>query len=190
MRSYRISATRAYNTLIVVKLGDCSEHGYIIVEFGIGGTILYLITNTSDWHSHKQWNIKLNMMSMECVADHGICLGQLNITFDNLSGISRKLTEANRTSSSYSVQFRYRSYRTHTVDLSSTVFVYVIKDCDPSDKDEEGGFRGTNTDGKNTSTQDNELSRVVSSSLQLDIVTEFVIFCSLIVLSFKCMLEF
>ena len=76
------------------------------MELGIGGTI----DNISEHGltGYNQWNI--NMMSMECVGDHGIYIGQLNITFDDttLNRIFRERTDANRTW--ISIRFIYKFY--------------------------------------------------------------------------------
>ena len=176
-----------------MKHGDCSEYGHFLVELSIGETV-YSIPEHSLIPDHNQWNIslKLNMTSIDCVSDHGIYIRQLNITFDNT--INGNLNDTNKTG--ISIRFIYRYHKKSNNDLvntsSSTAFI-DIKDGHPSDGGSCGEDKSTTTDsveeGNSTTTTtshmitNKEQLRAVSSSLRLDIVTEFLMLCSLIVLS-------
>ena len=185
-----------YYTFLIVKHSS-SVPGYCYVELGIGKTSI----NISSDYNHDQWNI--NMASIHN-PDHGLCIAQLNITFDNttLKGISANLSDANRTS--ISIRYRFRIYG--AVDPSSTMAFIDIKENHSSDNDDseesESGVddNGTHTDsreGGNATTgniQESISSHMTSNSIdknavsgffQLGIVTEILIICSLIVLSFS-----
>ena len=189
-----------YYTFLIVKHSS-SVHGYCYVELGIGKTSIKIHNATSSDYNHEQWNISMASIHNP---DHGLCIAQLNITFDNttLKGISANLTDANRTS--ISIRYRFRIYG--TVDPSSTVAFIDIKESNSSDNDdsEESGSgvddNGTHIDsreGGNVTTGNTQESisshmtsnsvdkNSVSSSFQLGIVTEILIICSLIVLSFS-----
>ena len=201
----QVQLNDTYYTFLVVKHGDCSVPGYFRVELGIGGRI----ANYSEHEltGHKQWNV--TMKSEKCVGDHGIHIGKMSITFDNmtLNRISRELTEGSRTS--ISIRFIYRFYNEEHEQRavsSSTAFI-CIKDRDPYNGDEEGGSGGEatgtqsdNSEGGNTITDSmqqpassshmisnvsDKLSNAANSSLRLSVLTEFLTFCSLMVLSFS-----
>ena len=187
-----------YNTIIVVKHGNCSEFGHFLVELSIGKTI-ESIPEDSLMPGHNQGNVKLNMTSMDCVSGHGIYIRQLNITFDNtLLKFNGNSTDTNKTE--ISIRFIYRYHKkpnNDAVDTSSSTAFINIKESDPSEGGSCGENKSTTTDsieeGNSTTTTtttshvitNKERLRVVSSSLRLDIVTEFLLFCSLIVLSFS-----
>ena len=183
-----------YYTFLIVKYNS-SVRGYCYVELGIGKTTI----NISSDYNHDQWNI--NMTSIHN-PDHGLCIAQLNITFDNitLKGISTNLTDANRTS--ISIRYRFRIYGTD--DPSSTMAFIDIKERnsnDDSEESESGVYdNGAHIDSRGNATTENSqepasshmttnsinnLKDAMSSSFQLGIVTELLIICSLIVLSFS-----
>ena len=190
-----------YYTFLIVK-HNSSVEGFCYIELGIGKTSINVYNVTSTDYNHDQWNI--NMMSVHNVS-HGLCIAQLNITFDNitLKGISANLTDANRTL--ISIRYRFRIYGRNVVDPSSTMAFIDIKESSFSDMDESGSGvddNGTHTDsskGGNATTgsaqehasshmtTDNskKLFNTVSSSFQLGVGTELLIICSLIVLSFS-----
>ena len=193
-----------YNTFIVVKHGNCSHPaaaaGYILVQLGIGEDTI----NISDWHSHNQLsrNINYNMIAVNSSANgHGMYVRQLNITFDSttLNGIYKELTDANTTQ--ISIRFIYKYYlRTVSVDsLSPTAFINIIlEDSDASnidDKDHATTTESDSTEVRITRIQENvsnhvidndidkEVLKVISGSSRLNTVIQFLILCSLIVLS-------
>ena len=186
-----------YYTLQIVKHSS-SVRGYCYVELGIGKTSIKI--HNADYN-HEQWNISMTTIHNP---HHGLCIAQLNITFDNttLKGISANLSDANRTS--ISIQYKFRIY--DTVEPSSTVAFIDIKESNFSGNDdsEESGSgvddNGTHIDsreGGNATTGNTQESisshmtsnsidkNAVNSSFQLGIVTELLIICSLIVLSFS-----
>ena len=125
--------------------------------------------------------------------------------------ISREFGDTNRTLISIRLIYRFYNEENEPGAVSSSIAFIYIKDADPSDIkfNEEGDSRGKdngtssdNSEGESTiisstyehvsshTINNNELLnfRAVSSFLQLDVVTEFLIillFCSLIVLSFS-----
>ena len=183
-----------YYTFLVVK-HKSSVAGYCYVELGIDEAPTIVKDLNLTGFSHDKWNI--NMKSVHNVS-HGLCIAQLNITFDNttLKGISANLSDANRTL--ISIRYGFRIYGEDIVDPSSTMAFININENSLSDKDESGSGvddNGTHTDsskGGNATTTEHDSSHMtmehfstVSNSFQLGIVTELLIICSLIVLSFS-----
>ena len=191
-----------YYTLLIVK-HNSSVPGFCYIELGIGETSIKIHNATSSDYNHDQWNISMSSIHNPY---HGLCIAQLNITFDNttLKGISANLSHANRTSISIRYIFRLEA---STVDPSSTMAFIDIKENDSSDNndsEESGSSVGVNDNstridsrGGNATTGNtqepvnshmttNSIDRnAVSSSFQLGIVTELLIICSLFVLSFS-----